>query len=148
MGDVVLGEVLREKKLLGAREVALDFWVVPSAGVAPTAVVQAAAALRRVGLSTDYVLNVGRLASQKTSAQLGTAAKSGAAHALLLLPDGRNEIKDLRREAAPGFADLPRLWKAGSAEAYLQDSPRGVHDAIADILRRKRERHAGDADRP
>ena len=100
MGDVVLGELLRARGLLEIDAPGVDYWVVAGEDAPPAAVLRAASALRRRGLSADYVLNAGRLATQKTRAQLQTAQKAGAARALVVRADGTAEIRALRE--APG----------------------------------------------
>jgi len=108
MGDVVLGELLRARGLLHVAPAGVDYWVVAGEDVRPTAVLRAASALRRRGLSADYVLNSVKLATQKTRAQLQTAQKAGAARALVVRADGTGEIRLLQGEA-PGYPRVIHL---------------------------------------
>jgi len=111
MGDVVLGELLRARGLLPVEAPTVDYWVVAGEDTPPGAVLRAASALRRRGLSAEYVLNAGKLATQKTRAQLQTAQKAGAARALVVRADGSAEIRALRDEpgAEPVIVRLDEL---------------------------------------
>jgi histidyl-tRNA synthetase len=101
MGDVVLAELLRARGLLHVEPEGVDYWVVAGENATADAVLRAAAALRRRGLSADYVLNATKLTTQKTRAQLQTAQKAGAARALVVRADGTAEIRVLKGDA-PG----------------------------------------------
>jgi histidyl-tRNA synthetase len=117
MGDVVLGELLRARGLLHVPPAGVDYWVVAGEDVPPAAVLRAAAALRRRGLSADYVLNSVKLTTQKTRAQLQTAQKAGAVHALVVRADGTGEIRRLQGEAEgyPRVIQLDQLDAPGAA---------------------------------
>ena len=126
MGDVVLGELLRARGLLEIGAPAVDYWVVAGEDVPPAAVLRAASALRRRGLSADYVLNAGKLATQKTRAQLQTAQKAGAARALVVRADGTAEVRALRDEpgAEPMIVRLDELDTAAAVgDAAASPSP-------------------------
>lgn len=102
MGDVVLGELLRDRGLMPARESRLDLWVVASEGVEPHDVLRLTTALRDEGASVEYVLNESKLRTQRTGAQLKAARKAGARSAAVLQPDGRVELRDFEnRDAEP-----------------------------------------------
>jgi histidyl-tRNA synthetase len=98
MGDVVLGELL---KAHGLFEDALadgpDFWVVSSEHNEPATVLRAAAALRRMGYAAEYVLNLEKLRTQKSSAQIKAAERAGAAWLMVLRDDARAEVRPLAR---------------------------------------------------
>jgi histidyl-tRNA synthetase len=80
MGDVVLGELLKERGLFeGVGDDGPDFWVVSSEGVDPADVLRTAASLRRMGYGAEYVLNEEKLRTQKSTAQIKTAERAGAA---------------------------------------------------------------------
>ncbi|HEU4630822.1 MAG TPA: histidine--tRNA ligase [Gemmatimonadaceae bacterium] len=116
MGDVVLGELLRDRGLLRAAPPASDYWVVADEGAALRDVLRAARALRQRGLSVEYPLNAAKLATQKTRAQLQAAQKAGAARALVVRRDGTGEIRTLGDDAAePTVVRLDELAAPGAA---------------------------------
>ncbi len=78
-GDVVLGELLRDRGLLPGDLVALDWWVAADEDVPPARVRQAAGVLRRAGARVEYALR-----RQKVGKQLQAAVNAGARHALIL----------------------------------------------------------------
>jgi histidyl-tRNA synthetase len=101
MGDVVLGELLKEHGLFDdALADGPDFWVVSSEHNEPATVLRAAAALRRMGYAAEYVLNEEKLRTQKSSSQIKSAERAGAAWLMVLRDDMRAEVRPLSR--APG----------------------------------------------
>lgn len=104
LGDVVLGELLRERGLMPKRESQLDVWVVAAEGVEPLDVLRLTSVLRTAGASVEYVLNEEKLRTQRTGAQLKAAQKAGARFAAVLQPDGQVELRSLRERDVP-----PRL---------------------------------------
>jgi histidyl-tRNA synthetase len=101
MGDVVLGELLKEHGLFDdALADGPDFWVVSSEHNEPATVLRAAAALRRMGYAAEYVLNEEKLRTQKSSSQIKSAERAGAAWLMVLRDDLRAEVRPLSR--APG----------------------------------------------
>lgn len=96
MGDVVLGELLRDRGLMPARESGTDVWIVAAEGTEPHAVLRLAGGLRRAGFSVDYVLNETRLRTQRTGAQLKAAQKANARFAAVVQPDGGVELREMR----------------------------------------------------
>ncbi len=104
LGDVVLGELLRERGLMPAVGPSVDVWVAPTEGVEPRLVLETTGRLRARGFSVEYVLNTEKLRTQKTGAQLKAAQKAGALRAVVLRADGTLELRDL----APGGA-APRV---------------------------------------
>ncbi len=89
MGDVVLGELLRARGLMPSGAPSIDYWVAAQeAGDAE--VLRAAGALRRRGRSVEYALR-----PQALGKQLKAAAAAGAAHALILLPDGEAALRPI-----------------------------------------------------
>ena len=103
MGDVVLGELLKEHGLFG--EVGAegpDFWVVSGEHNEPATVLRTAAALRRMGYAAEYVLNAEKLRTQKSSAQIKAAERAGAAWLVVIKDDARADVRPLSR--APGAA--------------------------------------------
>jgi histidyl-tRNA synthetase len=115
MGDVVLADLLRERGLLHAATPASDYWVVADEGAPLAAVLRAATALRRRGLSVEHPLNATKLATQKTRAQLQAAQKAGASRALVVRGDGTGEIRTLGDDAAePIVVRLDELAAPGA----------------------------------
>jgi histidyl-tRNA synthetase len=79
MGDVVLGELLRDRELFPSGTNAVDFWVAGEDDAMLGDVMRVAAALRRRGRSVEYALR-----SQTLSRQLKTASAAGARQAVLI----------------------------------------------------------------
>ncbi len=79
MGDVVLGELLRARKLMPAAAPALDYWVAADDEALLPSVMSLAAALRTGGHSVEYALR-----PQKLGRQLKSAAAAGAVRAVIL----------------------------------------------------------------
>jgi histidyl-tRNA synthetase len=82
MGDVVLGELLRARKLIPATEMRIDFWVASDDESLLEDVMIVATQLRQRHRSVEYALR-----PQQLSRQLKTAASIGARHAVLLKRD-------------------------------------------------------------
>ncbi|CAN5680883.1 histidine--tRNA ligase [soil metagenome] len=85
MGDVVLGELLRSRKLMPALEPAVDFWVASDDDALLPEVMSVAARLRAAGHSVEYSLK-----SQQLARQLKAATSAGAAQVVILLLDQWN----------------------------------------------------------
>jgi histidyl-tRNA synthetase len=121
MGDVVLGELLKARGLFDdVLADGPDFWVVSGENNAPATVLRAAATLRRLGYAAEYVLNEEKLRSQKSSAQIKTAERAGAAWLMVVRDDARAEVRPLSR--APG---APAREGAEILLSDLQDPERG-----------------------
>jgi histidyl-tRNA synthetase len=121
MGDVVLGVLLQERGVLqDALGDGPDFWVVSTEQSPPSAVLRAAATLRRLGYSAEYVLNAEKLRTQKSSAQIKAAERAGAAWLMVVRDGERAEVRPLAR--TPGEAG-----RAGTEILLhdLQDPERG-----------------------
>jgi histidyl-tRNA synthetase len=73
MGDVVLTELLRARKLLPPAEPAIDYWITADEDVSLTRIMAEAARLRREGFSAEYALR-----KQTASKQRKAAASAGA----------------------------------------------------------------------
>jgi histidyl-tRNA synthetase len=82
MGDVVLGELLRSRKLMPALEPALDYWVASDDEALLSDVMTVAARLRGGGHSVEYSLR-----PQQLARQLKAASSAGAAQVVILLRD-------------------------------------------------------------
>ena len=91
-GDVVLGELLRDRGLLPSAPPAPEVWVAAADDVDPSAVRHAVGALRRAGRRVEYALR-----PQQLSKQLKAAVSAGAAEALILRADapGEGTVRDL-----------------------------------------------------
>lgn len=103
MGDVVLGELLKERSALSARRSALDVFV---AGVTPedqTAVLTLVHEIRDAGLSVEFALG-----GQSLGKQFKLADARGAAFVAVIGPDDRARgevmLKDLRQGEQLGVA--------------------------------------------
>jgi histidyl-tRNA synthetase len=79
MGDVVLGELLRDRGMMPKQAGAVDFWVAGEDDALLTDVMRIASRLRGRGHSVEYALR-----SQTLSRQLRTAASAGARQAVLV----------------------------------------------------------------
>jgi histidyl-tRNA synthetase len=106
MGDVVLGELLRDRGLMPAHEHALDYWVAGEDGAPLDAVMRAATALRARGLRVEYALR-----PQKLAKQLKAAASAGAEKALIVRDATAGVVRRLR-DGSQREADIATLLAA------------------------------------
>jgi histidyl-tRNA synthetase len=90
MGDVVLGELLRERGLLRDVVPGLDYWVAAAEEVPLARVMCVATELRRRQLRVEYALH-----GQKLGSQLKAAARANAVKVCLVQADGTTVIKRL-----------------------------------------------------
>jgi histidyl-tRNA synthetase len=90
MGDVVLGELLRERGLMPATLPGPDFWLAYSDPHQLTDAMRLAQALRRSGSSVEYALR-----PQQLGRQLKAAAAAGAPEAVIVREDGTLILKSL-----------------------------------------------------
>jgi histidyl-tRNA synthetase len=90
MGDVVLGELLRARKLVPPYSTELDYWVADSGGAVSGRAMHVASALRRQKHSAEYALR-----EQPLARQLKTAATLGAAKVVILHGDNDATIRTL-----------------------------------------------------
>jgi histidyl-tRNA synthetase len=91
-GDVVLGELLRDRGLLPSTPPAPEYWVAADDTVSPWHVRQVVGTLRRQGRRVEYALR-----AQQLGKQLKAAVSAGAAHAVILRADadGAATVRDL-----------------------------------------------------
>ncbi len=91
-GDVVLGELLRNRGLLPSTPAGPEFWVATSDPVDFNLVQRVVGALRRAGRRVEYALR-----PQQVTKQLKAAVSAGAAQALILQSDAPNTavLRDL-----------------------------------------------------
>jgi histidyl-tRNA synthetase len=107
MGDVVIGELLRARRLIPQSESRTDYWVAGEDESLLPDVMLVAAELRKRDRSVEYALR-----PQQLSRQLKSAAASGAARAVLLKRDrfaeGEVTVRDLEAgtERAMPLAEL------------------------------------------
>ncbi|HJU72096.1 MAG TPA: ATP phosphoribosyltransferase regulatory subunit, partial [Gemmatimonadaceae bacterium] len=87
MGDVVLGELLRERGLMPQEVPGPDFWLAADEGASRTAVLRTATALRELGCSVDYALK-----AQSVSKQRKAAYSAGARYFAALVDADRTLI--------------------------------------------------------
>lgn len=97
MGDVVLGELLRELQLLPEAEPALDYYVVAITAEDRPEALRLVRQLREAGYRVDYALH-----PQPLGRQLKAAAARGARTAVLLGPDERTSGAVVVRDLATG----------------------------------------------
>ena len=91
-GDVVLGELLRDRGLLPSAPPSPEVWVAAGDDVDVATVRATVGALRRAGRRVEYALR-----PQQLGKQLKAAVSAGAAHALILrgdAPEG-GTVRDL-----------------------------------------------------
>ncbi len=85
MGDVVLSELLRSRKLMPALEPGVDYWIASNDEALLADVMSVASRLRSSGRSVEYSLK-----GQQLARQLKTAASAGASQVVILLRDQWN----------------------------------------------------------
>ena len=106
MGDVVLGELLRDRGLMPKSAASVDFWVAGEDDALLGDVMRVASRLRERGRSVEYALR-----NQTLSRQLKTAVAAGARQAVLL-----------HREAvARGQATVRSLADGTEHAVHLED---------------------------
>ena len=108
MGDVVLGELLKERGLMPAASgTGADLFIVGGNGVLDHPIDDAlklARLLRNAGLSVDYALNAERYAAQPSRNQVDSAKKSGARAAIYF----ENAADIVVQGLAGKFNDAPK----------------------------------------
>ncbi len=109
MGDVVVGELLRDRGLMPAATATVDFWVAGDDDALVGDVMRVAAALRTRGRSVEYALR-----SQTLSRQLKTASAAGARHAIVLRQGDLSQGRATVRAMADGTETIVELeaWLA------------------------------------
>ncbi len=105
MGDVVLGELLRDRGLLPSASAGPQVWVAAESAEMEDAVRRAATALRRHGVSVEYALR-----GQQVMKQIKAAKSAGAAHVLTLHAQDRTR----RRYGAEARLRWRRTRRNGS----------------------------------
>jgi histidyl-tRNA synthetase len=97
MGDVVLGELLRERGLLEVREPAPQVWVAFSEEQALPAAIAAASYLRQAGLAAEYSLR-----PQSLARQLKTAGTVGARYVVIVTDEVSPDVPVVLKAMADG----------------------------------------------
>lgn len=104
MGDVVLGELLRERSLLPDSPASLELWVAYADECGIRDAMSVASRLRSRGKSVEYALG-----GQKLARQLRAAAAAGAAEAVILRPGDLVEGAAVVRRMSDGAERRVRL---------------------------------------
>jgi histidyl-tRNA synthetase len=104
MGDVVLGELLRERSLLPESVNTVETWVAYAADDGIRDAMRVAARLRERGRSVEYALG-----GQKLARQLKAAASAGAEEAVILTPDAAADGEAVVRRMSDGTERRVRL---------------------------------------
>jgi histidyl-tRNA synthetase len=97
MGDVVLGELVRERGSVSESETAIDFFLVAVTSEDVPAVLRLGHELRDAGRRVEYALK-----GQSVAKQLKLASARAASHAVLIGPDERARGEALVRDLATG----------------------------------------------
>jgi histidyl-tRNA synthetase len=126
MGDVVLGELLRQRGLLPAGAAGgADLYVIGGPGAVTAGIdgaLRLASALRAAGFAVDHAMSASRYASAGRN-QFEAARKSGAVAAIYLDEGGRVSAKGLAGKLgdAPVFsADASELMRGGEPMDLLR----------------------------
>jgi histidyl-tRNA synthetase len=119
MGDVVLGELLRERGLVPPYTVGLDVFVAAVTAEDLPHALALAHTLRDAGLGVEYPLALTPLAKQ-----LRLANARGARYAVVIGPDDRARNQVVLRDLASGAQQaIPAGTAAAQLRAALQDRP-------------------------
>ena len=112
MGDVVLGELLKERGIAPGRSSRLDCFLIPVGGDDLPVVLQLAHELRDAGLAIEYSLK-----PQAVRKQLELAAARNAPHAVIIGPDERQAGTVVLRDLSGG---VERTVPVATLRAELQ----------------------------
>ena len=104
MGDVVLGELLRDRSLLPETAAVVEAWVAYADDIGVRDAMSVASRLRARGRSTEYALG-----GQKLARQLKAAAAAGAAEAVILTTGDLAEGAAVVRRMSDGEERRVRL---------------------------------------
>ncbi len=137
MGDVVLGEVLRERGLMPTQLVGPDFWLAADEGAPRGAVLRAATVLREAGCSVDYALR-----PQSVSKQRKAAYSAGARYFAALVDPARALLsvdplhaKDAQGGSALGSALPGEPIAAEQLLSTIREAPERVSADLRERLR-------------
>lgn len=137
MGDVVLGELLRERGLMKRDADGPDFWLAADEGASRGAVLRAASVLRGAGCSVDYALR-----PQSVSKQRKAAYSAGARYFAALVDPARALLsidplhaKDAQGGSALGSALPGEPIAAEQLLATIREAPERVSADLRGRLR-------------
>jgi histidyl-tRNA synthetase len=138
MGDVVLGELLRERALMRSEVIGPDFWLAADEGAPRGAVLRAVTLLRDIGCSVDYALRAQSVNKQRK------AAYSAGARYFAALVDPHNAllaVDALHAKDADGGSALGRVLPAEPIAvqqlvATIRAAPERVSADLRERLRR------------
>ncbi len=140
MGDVVLGEILRERGLMKSDVDGPDFWLAADEGAPRAAVLRAASALREVGCSVDYALR-----PQSVSKQRKAAYSAGARYFAALIDPEKSLIavdamhaKDESGGSALGRVLPSEPIAAQQLVATIREAPERVSADLRERMRGRR----------
>lgn len=139
MGDVVLGEVLRERRLMSSEVAGPDFWLAADEGAPRAAVLRAASTLREAGCSVDYALK-----PQSLSKQRKAAYSAGARYFAALVDPAKSLIavdpmhaKDESGGSALGSVLPPEPIAAEKLVAAIREAPERISPDLHERMRAK-----------
>ena len=137
MGDVVLGEILRERGLMKSDVEGPDFWLAADEGAPRAAVLRAASALREAGCSVDYALK-----PQSVSKQRKAAYSAGARYFAALIDPVKSLItvdamhaKDASGGSPLGSVLPPEPIAAHQLGAAIREAPERVSEDLRQRMR-------------
>ena len=141
MGDVVLGEILRERGLMKSDVEGPDFWLAADEGAPRAAVLRAASALREVGCSVDYALK-----PQSVSKQRKAAYSAGARYFAALVDPAKSliTVDAMHAKDASGGSPLGSVLPSEPVAteqlvAAIRKAPESVNTDMRARLRSKAE---------
>ncbi|MBM4195208.1 MAG: histidine--tRNA ligase [Gemmatimonadetes bacterium] len=102
MGDVVLGELLKQRGLMPVAAEAPEFVIVSGPESTVERVLEIAAALRSLGRSVEFPLSAEKLGSARTNSQLQTAHKIGAEFAVVVRSGASADVRLMQVDGAGG----------------------------------------------
>jgi histidyl-tRNA synthetase len=133
MGDVVLGELLKDRGLLPASTAAPEFYLVAGPEATVARVLSVAAALRQLGASVDYPISAEKLTTQRTNSQLQHAVKSGARYGVIVRGPATADVRLLTVD----WSGNVELDVAALCSGDVQQAER----ALRDFRRRAEDKH-------
>ncbi|MCC7196243.1 MAG: histidine--tRNA ligase [Gemmatimonadaceae bacterium] len=127
MGDVVLGELLKDRGLMPEAAPAPEFYIVAGPEATVDRVLAVAAALRAAGAAVEYPPSYEKLTTQRTNSQLQAAVKSGASYGVVVRGADVADVRLLTMDRA-GNVEL-------DAAALCSGDPQRAEKALRDFRR-------------